>query len=323
MIKHFFLLIIIVSGFQQCALSQRTETAVDFSPKYNRLVFDMDNDMLFSTDSYYTAGVGLSYTNKKLKKTPAQLILKPKSEDVITFTGFGIKQRIFTPSSITEPEGIQNDQPYSAFILATNYSVLINPKKHLKISNEIGIGIMGPAAGGEQMQTFVHKIVGSPIPLGWDMQLANTFLIDYDFRIEKGFGNVWLANHIILFAGARVGTLTNRVQIGLMAKLGNKQKFLLPKQNLTELKDKFIWDWTFAANLQGVFYDATLQGSMFIDDPNALDKTQTTSQQIVFRTGFNAYYKNFSLRYMLIFNSASFDAAIYHRYGGVNLGYSF
>ena len=307
----------------ELALSQRTETALDFSARKNRLVFEMDNDMLFSTDSYYTAGVGLAYTHKNLKKTLAQLILRPKSKDAITFTGFGIRQRIFTPSSIIKPEDIVNDQPYSAFIMATNYTVIINHSKHLKISNEIGIGVMGPAAKGEEVQTFVHEIVGSPIPQGWDKQLQNTFLIDYDFRLEKGFGGEWLANHVSPFVGARVGTLTNRVQIGIMFKLGNKHKFLLPNQDLVKWSKKLIWDWTFSTNFQGVLYDATLQGSLFKDDPNAIHKSQTTSHQIQLRTGFNLYYQNITIRYMLNFNSATFDAAVYHRYGGINIGYSF
>ncbi len=305
------------------ALAQRTETALDFSERNSRFVLEVENDMLFSTDSYYTAGIGLAYTHKNLRKTLAQLILTPKSQKVLTFTGFGIEQRIFTPSSITEPEEIENDQPYSAYLLATNYTVIINPKKNLKLSNEIGIGIMGPAAGGEQVQTFVHKIVNSPIPLGWESQLQNTFLIDYRFRVEKGFGGNWLANHLIPFFGARVGTLTSRIQIGTMLKWGNKHKFLLTDQKLNKLQNKFIWEWIFSANLQGVFYDTTLQGSMFKDDPSALDNSEKISHQYQFRTGVNLYYSNFTLRYMLNFNSASFNSAVYHRFGGINIGYSF
>ena len=305
------------------AFSQRTETAIDFSPKKSRLVFELENDMLFNTDNYYTAGIGLAYTNKNLNKTPAQFILKPKQQNVLTFTGFGIEQRIFTPSSITEPDKIESDQPYSAYLIASNFSVIVNPEKKLKLYNEIGIGIMGPAAGGKEVQSFVHEIVGSPIPVGWENQLQNTFLIDYQFRLEKGFGTDWLANHLIPFFGARVGTLTNRVQIGGMVKFGNKHNYLLPNKNLKALRNKFIWEWVFAANLQGVFYDATLQGSMFTNDPNALDKSETTSHQYQFRTGVNLYYNNFTLRYMFNFNSASFNTSVFHRFGGVNIGYSF
>jgi len=319
----FLICFVLFAVFPKVSLGQRTETAIDFSSKKSRLIFELDNDMLFSTDSYYTAGVGLSYTHKNLHRTPAQWLLKPKTEDALTFTGFSLHQRIFTPYSIIYPEAIENDQPYSAYILATNYSVLVNSSKSLKISNEIGIGVMGPAAFGEEVQTFVHKIVGSPIPLGWEKQLQNTFLLDYRIRIEKGFGTNWTAKHLIPFIGGEFGTLTNRVQIGMMVKFGNKLNYLKPKQNLEELKKKFIWEWVFAANLQGVFYDATLQGSMFTEDPNALNKSETNSYQYQLRTGINFYYHNFTLRYMFNFNSATFNSAVYHRFGGINIGYSF
>ncbi len=103
------------------SFAQRTETAIDFSPKISRLVFEMDNDLLFNTDSYYTAGVGFSYTNKELKKTLAQLVVRAKKYQTLSFTGFSFEQRIYTPYSITEPDLIENDQPYSAYILISNW----------------------------------------------------------------------------------------------------------------------------------------------------------------------------------------------------------
>lgn len=314
------IIIICTLCLQVFAFGQRTETAINFSEKRSRIIFDLENDMLFSTDSYYTAGIGLSYTHSGLKKTPTQLLTSSKKSGDFSFSGFGIQQRIFTPSSITSPNSITNDQPYSSYLLATNFSVMINSEDHLKISNELGIGVMGPAAGGAEMQTLVHEIINSPIPVGWENQLQNTFLIDYHFRIEKGFFNDWMADHIIPFAAARVGTLTNRIQIGIMGKIGNKNHYLIPSSIRV---NKVIWEWVFSANLQGVFYDATLQGSMFREDPNALDNSEIISHQYQFRMGFNIYYHNFSLRYMLNFNSSNLNTAAYHRYGGVNLGYSF
>jgi len=319
---HFSLLLLLLTTFY--VFGQRTETAINFSDKNSHLTLEVENDMLFQSDSYYTAGISMFYTHKSLKKTPAQLILKSKSPKNFTYSGFAIQHRMFTPFSITEPNSIENDQPYSAFFLASNFSVLINDEKHLKISNEIGLGIMGKPAGGEAVQSFVHKIVGSPQPIGWENQLQNAFLIDYQFRIEKGFFGDWLANHIIPFGGARVGTLTNRVEIGLMAKFGNKNKYLVNALTPLPTYKKFIWEWVLEAHLQGVFYDATLEGGIFNpDDPNALPREEIISRQYNIRMGFNLYYQRFNLRYMLNLNSSSFNQAVTHRYGSINIGYTF
>ena len=302
---------------------QRTETAINFTAEKSRLIFETENDMLFGSDNYYTAGLALSYTSDNFKKTPAQLLFRSKNSESYTYSGFGFQQRIFTPYSIAEPNSIEGDRPYSAYLLVTNFAVLINPAKKLKLSNEIGIGVMGQAAGGKEVQKLVHSLIGSITPIGWEFQLGNTFLIDYQFRIEKGFFNDWIANHFVPFAATRVGTLTNLVQVGLMTKWGNKNSFLVNATDPIELNNKLIWEWLFEANLQGVFYDATLEGSLFNDDPNALTKDETISKQYQFRTGFNLYYKKVSFRYMIKFNSTDFNSAVIHRYASVNIGLAF
>lgn len=305
-------------------LGQRTEMAIDFNQKTNRLVVEIENDLLFQSDHYYTSGTAISYLNKKMKHSPAQLILRSKSSKTIHFSGFGFEQRMFTPYSILRADSIDGDRPYSAYLLATNFSVLINPEKHLKISNELGIGIMGPAAGGEWTQTLVHQIVGSPIPIGWENQLKNAFLIDYQFRIEKGFFGDWTANHFVPFAKARIGTLTDRIGLGLLIKFGNVNKTLAEYASSNKYNNRFVWQWVFEANLQGVFYDATLQGGLFNgNEAIVLSRQETISRQYQLRMGVNFYYKQFYFRYMVKFNSQDFISGVIHRYGGINIGVSF
>lgn len=306
------------------ALGQRTETAINITPEKTRLVLEVENDMLFTTDSYYTAGMALSYTNKALKKTPAQLILHSKNEENLTFQGFGLEHRIFTPYSIGNPSAVENDRPYSAYFMATNFAVLINLEKKLNLSNEVGIGIMGPAVKGEEIQTFVHRAIGSILPVGWENQLDNTFLIDYQFRVEKGFFNHWFAKHFKPFVATRVGTLTDELEIGVISTIGNKNNYLASSATSSEIKKSLIWEWIFEANLKGVLYDATLEGGLFNKDQSViLEKQETIAQQYQLRMGVNLYYKKFSFRYMVKYNSSNFATANIHRYASLNIGLAF
>jgi len=322
MMKVYKLIFFLV--LSQFVFAQRTEMAIDFNQKINRLVIEVENDALFDSDHYYTSGVSMSYLNKKIKKSPAELILKSKNAKVIRFSGFGFEQRMFTPYSIVSPQPIDGDRAYSAYLLATNFSVLINPEKHLKISNELGVGVMGPAAGGEWAQTFIHKIIGSPIPIGWENQLKNAFLLDYQFRIEKGFFGHWTANHITPFFKARLGTLTDRIGLGLLFRVGNVNKTLSEYAQTDKYKNRFVWQLVFETNLQAVFYDATLQGGLFNgDEPIKLVKQDVITQQHQAKLGINLYYRNIYFRYMIKFNSPDFTSSIVHRYGGINIGFSF
>jgi len=54
-----------------------------------------------------------------------------------------------------------------------------------------------------------------------------------------------------------------------------------------------------------------------------LTKDEIISRQYQFRTGFNLYYKKFSFRYMIKFNSTDFNSAVIHRYASLNIGLAF
>ena len=321
-IYFIFLLISIIHTKE--GISQRTENAINFSNKNSRIILEIENDLLFNTDSYYTAGIALSLTNKKLNKTPSQFLLNLITKKDIDITGFGIQQRIYTPYSIEQPNIVQNDRPYSAYFLLSNYSVFINSSKKTVISNEIGIGFMGPMAGGEEVQSFVHTILGNTIPVGWENQLNNAFLIDYQLRIEKSIFRGAFSEHVIPFTELRVGTLTDRVKMGVKLRVGNKNKSMLKLSKGKSINNKFIWEWILSGNLQGVFYDATLEGGVLNEDESiALPKQDVIEQQFQVRMGVNFYIKRFSFRYMVKYNSKDFSNAVVHRYGSVNFGYSF
>ncbi len=322
--KNYFPILIILLFVIGESYSQRTENAIYFSNENARIVLEVENDILFNTDSYYTSGQALSYTNKKFNKTPAQFLLKLITKKEANFTGIGLQQKIFTPYSIKQPNLVANDRPYSAYFLLSNYSVSINLENKTIVSNEIAIGAMGSIAMGEQSQKFVHKIIHSPTPVGWENQLNNAFLIDYTFRVEKSFFSGFASEHVIPYIETRVGTLTDRVKIGFKIRFGNKNKSMVNLAKGNYDGSKIIWEWIFRANLQGVFYDATLEGGLFNKEETVeLPVQDIIERQYQLRMGLNFYYKNLSLRYMIYYNSKDFRNGLVHKYGSVNLGYSF
>lgn len=323
-LKYILLIVIFFFRFQ-FSIGQRTETAMNFDDHTSHFTLEEENDFFFNTDQYYTAGEAFSYTHKNLNKTPAQLLMRKRDVDNISFSGFGIEHRMFTPYSTTFPDSISNDRPYSSYFMITNFSVLIKPMQHLKMSTEIGIGVLGPAAAGKQIQSVIHKLIDSARPIGWGNQLNNSFIIDYQFRIEKGFFTPWIANHFIPVGEVRVGTLQNKLALGLMIKFGNSIKYLSDYNEVLNKSKKIIWDWVFEAKFKEVFYDATLQGGLMNGDE--LDKTLNTKNvlttQYHFRTGVNIYYTGIFIRFMINYNSTDFASGVSHKYGSINIGFAF
>jgi len=311
--------------YAQLTIGQRTETAVNFDGHTSHFTLEAENDFFFGTDQYYTAGEAFSYTHSRLKKSPAQLLMRKKNVDNISFSGFGIEHRMFTPYSIIFPDSISNDRPYASYFMATNFTVLIKPMQHLKMSTEIGVGVLGPAAKGEQIQSGIHVLIDSDRPVGWGKQLNNSLIVDYQFRIEKGFFTPWIANHLIPIGEVRVGTLQNKLALGLMVKFGNSIKYLSGLDYVKSKENKLIWDWVFEAKFQEVLFDATLQGGLMNGDE--LDKTLNTKQvlstQYHLRTGINVYYAGVFVRFVMNYNSNDFASAVSHKYGSINLGFAF
>ena len=59
---------------------------------------------------------------------------------------------------------------------------------------EFSVGVVGPAALGEPLQRWVHGIIDSPIPQGWDNQLANelTLQLFYERKWRVPWRPGWL-----------------------------------------------------------------------------------------------------------------------------------
>lgn len=133
-----------------------------------------DNHYTHGTRFSYLSGEGLSDFEKSLKARISSYLpdfLVPDSRRI----SFVLGQNIFTPNDITQFELNPNERPYAGW-LYTGVGFVAEKKtgKRPFLDNlEINIGVVGPGAFAEETQTQVHRIIGSPLPQGWNNQLEN------------------------------------------------------------------------------------------------------------------------------------------------------
>lgn len=103
--------------------------------------------------------------------------------------GLSIAQAMYTPSNIVQTELQVNDRPFAGLLFG---SVYLNTLRHrLQSSTELQVGVIGPASGARQAQSFVHWSwsPSSAKPRGWDNQLGNAVQIGlvntYQYRPAK------------------------------------------------------------------------------------------------------------------------------------------
>jgi len=84
----------------------------------------------------------------------------------------------------------------------------------------IFLGVQGPAAMAGKSQNFVHHKIGNDSIYGWDNQLGNGLILDYQIQYMGLFP---LSSHLTelhYFGNIRMGTLNNEAELGFRFKFG-------------------------------------------------------------------------------------------------------
>lgn len=112
--------------------------------------------LMGNSDNSYTQG---------LKITQATQLDAIESETI------SIGQNIYTPAAKHVSELIEDDRPYAGY-LYTEYGRVFT-FENFQDTLALQLGIIGPAALGEETQSGFHKLLGQSAFDGWDNQLEN------------------------------------------------------------------------------------------------------------------------------------------------------
>ena len=188
---------------------------------------EYENDLFAGEDRFYTSGIRFSRI-AEAREAPSWL-----ESVAMRFPGFAehdvlpyrlsIGHNIYTPANIENPSFPPDDRPYAAWLYSQASTGTLH--SHGADRVRIGLGIVGPAALGRQVQKYAHELIDSPIPVGWDTQLKNepTLQLAYD-RMRRfldraepdqvGFDLSWLA-------GITAGNAHSHATVGGFLRLGH------------------------------------------------------------------------------------------------------
>ena len=222
-----------------------------------------DNDSFLGqgSDRYYTNGIFFYY--RKALKTGSSNSLQNK------VLGFEIGQKMFNPQSGYVPDATYIDRPFAAYsYLGSTLNLLFKNESNIKLSAQLGI--VGPAAGGEPMQKLIHNTFGFYHLNGWQYQVKNNVQLNLGAEYNKllaraSWVDVSLASYANLgngFTGAGLGPL---VRLGNFNQLFNSMstQSTVSAADQTGLLHKHEIFFYYKPQINGVLYDATIQGSLF------------------------------------------------------------
>ncbi|MFV5701115.1 lipid A deacylase LpxR family protein [Flavobacterium sp. XS2P12] len=301
------------------SFAQRIDNTASFreikSKHYFR--YHYDNDYFTATDYFYTQGANFELVSPKLIQNPINKLFKQLKNGEQHY-GLALEQMGFTPTSLKSDKILYNDRPFAAAVMLKSFLVSTNATHKTKLSSILSIGILGPYAFGKEIQTEIHKWISDEVPHGWQHQIKNDVILNYEIAHEKQlyrFDNLFALNSN---AKLRLGTMNTNISGGLTTTFG---KINSP---FTSLKNKN--GFQIYAYLQAfvtiIGYDASLQGGL-INQKSAYIITSQNINRFTFQKNFGIVmqYKAIYLEYSRSELSKEFETGKPHKWGGFRIGF--
>ena len=240
-------------------LPQRpVEDLLSGAPKERRLInfrgarLSYANDVFAQTDRYYTQGVEFQLWHPRLHRVDVLRLLSPIALRQISYSAAVIHDT-YTPSTIRSDSILRGDRPYAALAAVRFEGYSTNGvTRRSTLSASVTLGVIGPPAGGREIQTAIHRATGDFIPLGWQHQIRTDALVNYGLEYQ---GVLLRRRRLDLraLASADAGTLDCKLGAGFLAMvspLEGRRAKLRP---------------SVSGELRGsaVGYNARLQGGVF------------------------------------------------------------
>lgn len=242
-----------------------------------------------SGDRYYTHGTEFSRTlmghREQWLEDLANSLWAFDADGKENGVNYRIGQKIFTPDNTDATSVVVDDRPYAGYLylsaaMLSSVSNTINTRTGNLI--EFTLGVVGPSAQAEKVQTGFHDLVGIDSPKGWDNQLNDELAVGVSYTRfwrevnPAGSFNYGMTPHINLV----LGNVYTYAATGVMYRFGTHLESDLAPPNirpgfpgLSLFRSKNQSSWYFFAGVEGraVVRNIFLDGNTF-SDSHSVDK---------------------------------------------------
>ncbi|HLW50904.1 MAG TPA: lipid A deacylase LpxR family protein [Sphingobacteriaceae bacterium] len=282
-----------------------------------------DNDMYLMNmqDQYYTNGLFLN-----LRKIVDSSKLKPTEKNRLIEFRLGHEIYNAYTAQIDSLEAV--DRPIAGYVFASvGQQHFYNNEQYLSYS--LSLGTIGKRAFGEQLQAGLHNLLNMYHAAGWEFQLQDAWVVDLalDHNLLLGRTRGQMLD-VAMHSSVRLGMFQTNVKTGPVFRVGKLSAFdqsahfnaRLQSANLKPDKELYLY---YKPEAQLVFYDASMQGGMFLKDKGPVTVMPKRWQ---ISNHFGGVYANESitLKIQYFFNTKESTQSLFrHQYGSLSLAYRF
>lgn len=295
MLKPAIVTLLFISCF---AFVQAQDSNAVYTKEFT-FITENDNYNFTKKDRYYSNGIFLRY--QWLGKQGASSKLAAKLHRLEA------GQMIFNPHlnrRSLEQVLEQQDRPYAGWLYASyGQTNVLKDERVLQFDGTVGI--LGPAAKGEEVQANYHKLIGLYKLYGWENQLHNEVGVNASLRYYQPLIASSKTFSLHAAGKATLGNTFTNASAGVLLKLGKLEDEQYSAywtgrlgQNKQQQRNQTEFIFFLEPMLMVQAYNATVQGGMF-----RKDKGNYTSELNPFiylirsgiilsnrQTSFSAYY---------------------------------
>jgi lipid A 3-O-deacylase len=300
-----------------------------------------ENDALMPrpTDRWYTQGLELNYLSAPIAGTGVAAFLPstylfPGSFSTQRFELI-VGQSIFTPENLHLNPPDPNDRPYAGWLYA-GAGLYQETDRHSLDHLQLLLGVVGPAALGEQVQNGFHDLISGinsqVTAAGWGSQLKNEpgIVLSYEHKWRWGapLGGAFAVD-FIPEVGGTVGNVFTYGELGGMLRFGQNLNADYGPARIKPAMSGTTWfdpsqlqgpmGWYFFVGAQGraVARNIFLDGNTFTGSP----RVEKEVLQADLSGGLSFFWADLAkLDFVLTWRSKEFvGQSEPDRYGGVNI----
>lgn len=196
----------------------------------DRPVYSMvtENDLFGGTDRNYSNGLRLEYYSGAKRVPPllrrVAVILPFIDVDQYEIRkGYGLAHAIFTPEDIEADVPDPNDQPYAGWLYGSYSTVAISKDRRDQHALQLNVGVVGPSAGADFVQTNWHELINGKEPRGWDHQLDDELGIELIGKRVRRLNKARLGPFELdsaVHGGVSLGNVHTHASAGATARMG-------------------------------------------------------------------------------------------------------
>lgn len=290
-----------------------------------------DNDFMNvrgkGTDESYTNGTRLDYFYQR-RRSPRfvdKWLLPHTGKNAINTSHWSLMHILITPADLKNPKYQPNDYSYAAALFLAHGLDSYDPERKFSLQSELIMGVMGPWAFGKELQTWIHNISGFQHPRGWDNQLPNAPLLNYNFTFEKMIWQAGPGLEVIGGAAAYAGTMLDGGAVHATLRAGHMNPYFGSKPGSYQHEKKLQVYAFVRPTVEYTLYNALLEGGLFSwrnsrFELNKSFKTATLNPWVSrVDYGLTVAFHRFILAYTQKTQSASLKGTGQHEVGNISL----